>query len=220
MAGLRAARANVLPGLMVQGVMLALLLAYYLHPPTTGLLDRLAGVKERWGYGYSAISAIIAGGLIPELLKIAFSQRGKLRRENLANLFFTIPFWCAMGVVVDGFYRMQALWFGTEVVFPVVLKKVLVDQLCYNPLFAAPVTAILYDWKNRGYGARGLHTFFTGIYYRNVVVPTIFANWGVWIPVVSILYSLPLPLQIPLFGLALSLWVMLYTWMSERRANG
>jgi hypothetical protein len=52
------------------------------------------------------------------------------------------------------------------------------------------------------------------------VVPTLFANWGVWIPVVSILYSLPLPLQIPLFGLALSLWVMIYTWMSERRIEG
>jgi len=31
-----------------------------------------------------------------------------------------------------------------------------------------------------------------------------------------ILYSLPSMVQIPLFGLALSLWVMLYTWMSEQ----
>lgn len=219
-AGLRAARANVVPGLMVQGVMLGLLLAYYFHPQTTELLNQLAAVKERWGYGYSALSAIVAGAMIPELLRVAFFQQGKLRRENAANLLFTIPFWCLMGVVVDGFYRMQADWFGTEVIFPVVLKKVLVDQLCYNPLFAAPVTAILYDWKNRGYGRRGLRAFFTTTYYRNVVVPTLVANWGVWIPVVSILYSLPLPLQIPLFGLALSMWVMLYTWMSERRAHG
>lgn len=59
--------------------------------------------------------------------------------------------------------------------------------------------------------------YFTMRYYLNVVVPTLFATWGVWIPVVTILYSLPSLLQIPLFGLALSLWVMLYTWMSERR---
>ena len=138
---------------------------------------------------------------------------------NFANLLFTIPFWCGMGVVVDAFYRMQAVWFGTEVAFPVIVKKVLVDQFLYNPLFAAPVTAVLYDWKNRGYGWHGLGGFFTARYYRDVVVPVLFATWGVWIPVVSILYSLPLPLQIPLFGLALSLWVMLYTWMSERRAE-
>ena len=219
MAGLRAARANIVPGLMVQGVMLGLLLAYYFHPPTTELLNRLAAVKDHWGYGYSAVSAIVAGALIPEILRVVFFQQGMIRRSNATNLLFTIPFWCMMGTVVDGFYRMQALWFGNDTTFPVVLKKVLVDQLCYNPFFAAPVTAILYDWKNRGYGLLGLRVFFTAVYYRNVIVPTLVANWGVWIPVVSILYSLPLPLQIPLFGLALSIWVMLYTWMSERRAD-
>jgi hypothetical protein len=218
-AGLRAARANVVPGLMVQGVMLGLLLAYWFYPPTAELLDRLAAVKQRWGYGYSAISAIIAGALVPELLRVVVFQKWRIQRVNFANLLFTIPFWCGMGVVVDAFYRMQAVWFGTEVEFPVIVKKVLVDQFLYNPLFAAPVTAVLYDWKNRGYGWLGLGRFFTARYYRDVVVPVLFATWGVWIPVVSILYSLPSLLQIPLFGLALSMWVMLYTWMSERRAE-
>jgi hypothetical protein len=219
MAGLRAARANVVPGLMVQGVMLGLLLAYRFYPPTTGLLNQLASVKEHWGFGYSAISAIIAGAFIPESLRVLVFQKGEIRRENMTNLLFTIPFWCMMGMVVDALYRMQAGWFGSEATFSVVVRKVLVDQFLYNPLFAAPVSAMLYDWKNRGYGWHGLAGFFSRAYYRDAVVPTLFATWGVWIPVVSILYSLPSLLQIPLFGLALSMWVMLYTWMSERRAE-
>ena len=93
----------------------------------------------------------------------------------------------------------------------------LVISFVYNTVFAAPVTAWLYDWKNRGYPTHGLGGFFTVAYYRDTVVPTLFATWGVWIPVVCILYSLPSLLQVPLFALALSLWVMLYTWMSERR---
>lgn len=217
LAGLRAARANVVPGLIVQGVMLGLLLAYWFYPPTTALLDRLAAVKLRWGYGYSAASAAVAGGLIPELLRVLVFQKARLARENAANLLFTLPFWSFMGTVVDAFYRMQALWFGAESAFPVILRKVLVDQFLYNPLFAAPVTALLYDWKNRGYSWKRPPDFRIVSYYRDTVVPTLFATWGVWIPVVSILYSLPPPLQIPLFGLALSLWVILYTWMSERR---
>jgi hypothetical protein len=36
---------------------------------------------------------------------------------------------------------------------------------------------------------------------------------------VAALYSLPSLLQIPLFSLALSLWVMLFTWMSEQRTG-
>lgn len=220
MAGLQAARGNIVPGLIVQSVMLAVLLAYKFYPPTTVALNHLADLKARWGYGYSAIVAIIAGGVIPELLRIGVSQRGKILPRNLANLAFTVPFWCFMGVVVDGFYRAQAVCFGAEATFPIVLTKVAVDQFIYNPLFAAPVTAVLYDWKNRGYGLHDLGGFFEPTYYRDVVVPTLFATWGVWIPVVSILYSLPSLLQIPLFALALSLWVTLYTWMSERRLPG
>lgn len=218
-AGLRAARANVVPGLIVQALMLAMLLAYYFYPPTRNWLDGLAATKARWSYGYSAVNAIIAGALVPELLRICVFQHVRVRRSNFSNLLFTVPFWCAMGVAVDYFYRCQAVWFGSEASVAVVVRKVLVDQFLYNPLFAAPATAWLYDWKNRGYRFQGTGVFFTAGYYRDVVVPTLFATWGVWIPVVTILYSLPSLLQIPLFGLALSMWVMLYTWMSEQRAR-
>ena len=47
----------------------------------------------------------------------------------------------------------------------------------------------------------------------------LFATWGVWIPVVTVLYMLPEPVQIPLFSLALSLWAILYAWMSEEQAR-
>ena len=218
MAGLRAARANVVPGLIVQALMLGMLLAYYFYPPTRSWLDALAEIKRRWSYGYSAIASICAGALVPELLRIFVFQKGGIRRGNFSNLLFTMPFWCTMGVIVDFFYRCQAGWFGVDVTFSVVTKKVLVDQFLYNPFFAAPVTAWLYDWKNRGYPTTGLGGFFTAAYYRDTVVPTLCATWGVWIPIVTILYSLPSLLQIPLFALALSMWVMLYTWMSEQRA--
>lgn len=216
-SGLRAARANVVPGLIVQSLMLVLLLAYYFYPPMQAWLDQLAVVKSRWGYGYTAVSSLLAGAVVPELLRICVFQKGSVCRVNFTNLLFAVPFWCFMGVVVDYFYRCQSEWLGAEATFGIVAKKVVVDQFLYNPLFAAPLTTWLYDWKNRGYRVAGIGVFFTATYYRDRVLPTLFATWGVWIPIVSILYSLPSLLQIPLFGLALSLWVMLYTWMSEQR---
>jgi hypothetical protein len=217
LAGLRATRANLIPGLILQALMLALLLGYYFHPATTAWLDRLADVKLRWGFGYSALSAIIAGALVPELMRVLVFQKGRARRENFANLLFTIPFWCGMGMLVDVFYRTQALVFGAEPTFQVVVVKVLCDQLLYSPFVATPLTCWLYDWKLAGYRFDGARRWFSAAYARYVMLPVVFANWGVWIPVVAILYSLPGTLQIPLFGLALSLWVMLLTWMSERR---
>ena len=220
MAGIRAARANLFPALVVQGIMLALVLGYYYYPPTTRWLGYLGDLKEKWGYGYSALASIIAGAFIPEIMRILAFQKGRVLRTNFANLLFTIPYWSCTGMIVDLFYRSQAEWFGTEVTFKVVATKVLVDQFLYNPLFAGPTGAWFYDWKNSGYRFSNIGRFFTWKYYRDVIVPILFATWGVWIPVVAILYSLPSLLQIPLFALALAMWVILYTWISEARMDG
>src|SRR5690349_417824 len=89
MAGWRAAKANVVPGLIVQGLMLAVLLGYYFYPPMRNWLNALADLKARWSYGYSAVNAIVAGAIIPELLRIFVFQKGRLHRDNFANLLFT-----------------------------------------------------------------------------------------------------------------------------------
>ena len=194
--------------------MVAILLGYFFHPPLRELLERLAEVKARWGYAYSALAGIVAGAVVPELMRWLVLQRGRFGPGNLRELIFAVPFWCGMALVVDLLYRGQALLFGDEPTPVVVIPQVLVDQFVYNPLFAAPVTVRLYAWKNGGY--RGQRRFSPAGYYRERVVPALFATWGVWIPVVTVLYTLPEPVQIPLFALALSLWVMLYSWMSQR----
>ncbi len=216
-AGLRAARANVIPGLIVQAAMLLLLLAYYYYEPTTQWLDRLAALKNKWGYGFSALASIVAGAFIPEILRIAVFQQGRVTHWNFTNLVFSIPFWGTMGMIVDALYRGQALMFGSEASLNVVVAKVLFDQLIYSPVVSAPLTAWLYDWKNSNYSLNNLNRFFTRDYILDVIVPLQFAGWGVWIPLVTIIYSLPSLLQIPMFALALSLWVTLFTWMSEQR---
>jgi uncharacterized membrane protein len=219
LAGIRAARANLLPGLILQGVMILLVVGYYFVPATHGIFDLLAMWKEKWGYAYSAISAMIAGAVIPEALRVFLFQRGKSTRRNAGNFLFAAVFWGVCGMQVDLFYRLQAIWFGSEATPGVVILKVLVDQFLYCPIIAGPQTAFLYDWKQTGFAMGRLREFFTFDFYRRAVVPTLFATWGVWIPVVAALYSLPSLLQIPLFALALSLWVILFTWMSEQRAK-
>lgn len=219
-AGMRAARANFLPGLVVQCAMVGLLVAYHQHPPTTEFFNHLATLKEKTGYFYSMVSAMIAGAIIPEILRIAFFQKGKVQRRNFSNLIFTLPFWGFMAISVDLFYQLQARLFGTDVNFQTVAIKVIVDQLGYTAIFATPMTCILYDWKSRGYQFNTLKRVFSRNYYRDVVFPVLITNWAVWVPLISVIYCLPLTLQVPLFGLALTLWVLLYTWISESRNPG
>lgn len=216
--GLRAARANLVPGLLVQAGMIALVLAYYFHGPTRDWLAELAGFKARWGYGFSFVASAIAGGVLPELLTLAVFQRGRLRRENAENLLFGMLFWGTQGMIVDGFYRAQACWFGSHADVATVLKKMLVDQFLYNPIFAAPFGLTMYEWKNRRYRLAGMSWVLTADFYKTRTLPALVATWGVWIPLVSMVYSLPSLLQIPLFNLALTFWVILFTWINRQNA--
>jgi hypothetical protein len=214
--GLRAARANLIPGLIIQAVMLTVVLAYYWHEPTRVLMDVLAQWKTALGYLFSVPLAMVAGALLPEVLRVLVFQRGILRRENFEHLLFAIIFWGFMGACVDTLYRLQAMWFGTVPTFPVLLKKVAVDQFIYNPFWATPISVWAYEWKNRGYVADGMSSFLSLTFYRKQIFPTLIATWGVWIPLVTIIYSLPSSLQIPLFGLALTFWVLILTYITAR----
>ena len=100
--------------------MISLVFGFYFVPATFRVFDLLAQWKEQWGYAYSAISAIIAGAVIPEALRILLFQRGRITRRNAGNFLFAASFWGISGMEVDLFYRLQATWFGSEATFGVI----------------------------------------------------------------------------------------------------
>jgi len=217
--GWEAARANAIPALIIQAFMLALLLAYYTDHTASAALCQLAEFKRTHGLLFVIIASITAGALIPELFLILFFQRGRPGLRNLRNLLFTVPVWGFDGTLVDVLYRSEAAWFGDVVTLPVVAAKICVDQFGYNPFFAAPFGVLTYEWKNNGISLAPLRQLFTSAHYRDKILPTLLATWAVWIPLMAIIYSLPLALQFPLFGLALSFWVLLLTYMTNRFAG-
>ena len=50
--GLRAARANLLPGLLLQTLMLCFLAAYLLHDGTQTFLARVGELRQELSYGF------------------------------------------------------------------------------------------------------------------------------------------------------------------------
>jgi hypothetical protein len=217
--GWEAARANAVPGFFLQAIMLAVLICYYSSPPFADALDWLARYKQQHGLLFVVIAAVIAGAIVPELFVIVFFQRGRLRRQNLRNLTFTIPTWAVDGILVDLMYRWNAVWFGDVTTVRVVTAKILVDQLGYNPFIAAPLEVLVYEWKNDGFSWASVRRALTWEHYRDKIVPTLLATWAVWAPLMAIIYSLPFALQFPLFSIALTFWVLLLTYMTNRFAG-
>jgi hypothetical protein len=213
--GLRAARANLVPALFIQAAVVSVVLAYYFWGPARAWLARLAEFKRGGGYLFSLASGALAGGLLPELLTVAAFQRGRVRRENLGGLAFGACFWGLMGVMVDALYRAQALAFGEGVDLATILKKAAVDQFLFTPLVTIPLTVVVFEWRHAGYRLSGMPRVLTLDFYVSKVLPSAVSGLGFWLPVVLLVYCLPLPLQFPLFTLALTLWVMIFTWISH-----
>ena len=217
--GWEAVRANALPAFIIQALMLAVLIAYFLHPGFAALLHQLADVRRTYGVVFVISATVLAGSILPELSIVLLFQRGHLRVENLRNVLFTAPIWAGAGIAVDLLYRGLAAWLGDEATPAVVVAKICVDQFVYNVFFAAPYTVIAYEWKNNGFSFAPLRACFTFDYYRDKIVPTLLTTWAVWIPLIGMIYSLPLALQFPLFSLALTFWVLLLTYMTNRFAG-
>ena len=141
--GWEAAKANALPGFILQGAMLLVLIGYYVSPSCADLLNRLAQYKQQHGLVFVVVAAAVAGAIVPEMFVIIFFQRGRVRRENWRNLAFTVPTWGIDGILVDLMYRLNATWFGDVTTVWVVAAKIVVDQLGYNPFFAAPAEVLV-----------------------------------------------------------------------------
>lgn len=212
--GLKAAKANLIPGLIIQTLIVAVVVAYYRIPGVPEALEGLANIKQESGYLFALLSGMIAGGLLPEILIVLVFQRGRVRRENWRNLCFMMIVWGVGAVMVDAFYRLQAVIFGIGTGYATILYKMLVDQFLYTPLVATPYTVLAYKWRSRQLPS--VRVFFTLRYYARELFPTLIANWGVWIPLVCLVYAMPASLQVPLYSLILSFWVLLFSWINRK----
>jgi hypothetical protein len=206
---LKAARVNLVPGLILQTFALGLVLAYYFHAPSRALLEQVSSLKVRYGFLYSAVSTAIFGGLLPFLFLIA--QPKTRSHAAFRHLPFLLAFWACKGMEFDLLYRLQALMFGTELRWTVVLPKVLFDQFVYVTVWGGPTMVILLMWKDMDYDTRGLLRLLNRRYYPERILPIVIPNWAVWLPAVAIIYSLPLPLQLPVENLVLCMWVLVMT---------
>ena len=219
MIGWEAAKANAAPAFVLQTLMLAILLAYYFHPPTTAVLNALADYKQRYGLRFVLVGSVAAGAVLPEMFTIIFFQQGRVGSQNARNFIFNAPFWAVDGFLVNTMYTLLASWFGDRVTVAVVAAKMCIDQFGYNPFLAAPMGIWGYAWKNNGYSFAKLRQLLTWKYYRQHAFPVLVATWAVWIPLMTIIYSLPFALQFPLFALALAFWVMMMIHMTNRFAG-
>ncbi|MDD2763007.1 MAG: hypothetical protein PHE83_03410 [Opitutaceae bacterium] len=216
--GLRGARANLVPGLVLQAVALAVVLAYYRHAPTRAAFAQLVAFRADAGFLFGIISTALFGGVLPFFyLRLHPASRSQYGWPQ--GLLLT-AFWGYKGLEVEILYRILAHVVGEGHDAATIIAKTLLDQLVYGPVLAVPLTVLAYKWNALDFSCRAvLADFRVPGWYARSVLPTLIANLGVWLPAVAIIYALPTPLQLPLQNLVLCFFTLLLAHLNRRRVK-
>jgi hypothetical protein len=211
------ARANLLPGLLLQSLMIVFLALYVMHEGTREVLAQVADLKHEAGFLFAFVSYVLSAALLPEILRIGFFQGGLPTRRNLWNFLTAAPAWGLMGMAVDLLYRSQVVWFGPGNDWQTILCKVLVDQFLFSPFFSNPVMVGYFAWRDSGFRRRAAREIFQRGFFLDRVFPVQVAGWCVWIPGVCLVYFMPSELQIPVASLIQAFWVLVFLFVNRPR---
>lgn len=214
--GFRAARANFLPGLLLQATMGCILALYFLHEGSREFFQMVGKSREELGFVFAMTTYTLSGALLPEILRVALFQGCKPTLENLRSFLTLAPIWMVMGTQVDVFYRAQNHWFGSGNEFSTVAAKVLVDQLLYSPFFATPVISGYFAIRAGNFRLEAVRSVFRRHFLAETVLPVQLASWMVWFPGVTFVYVMPPAMQLPFAVLVHTFWVLILTTISER----
>ncbi len=207
--------ANLLPGLLLQSLMIVFLALYVMHEGTREVLGRVANLKQEVGFAFAFFSYVLSAALLPEILRIGFFQEGKANRRNLWSFLTAAPFWGLMGILVDLFYRLQIGWFGSESDWQTILCKMVVDQFIFSPFISNTLSAGYFAWRDAGFRRSSAREIFRRGFFLDRVFPVQVAAWCIWIPGVCLVYFMPSELQIPVASLLQAFWVLVFLFINR-----
>lgn len=207
------AKANVLPGIALWMIGLALVISYYQLGSVALAFDQVGRLKTRTSPWFAMVSTAIFGSLIPWL--VACLLLSKEKRQPFRQVPWLFVFWAFHGWQVDKLYYLQSVFFGNGNDVVTIVSKTIVDQFLWCPLLAMPQVVLFYLYVQQDLSRQGFQQALARKSYCQRAIPLLIANWVVWIPSVALIYLFPLALQLPLQNLILAIWCLIISFFSK-----
>ena len=206
-------RQNRVPWVALNALVAALVASYFFIPEVAGAWAAVGAFKERWSYLFSLVSTVFSAVLLPSAVQAMMGVLPDAGR--VARILTLAAFWGYRGMEIDLFYKLQAVLFGSGNDPLTLVKKVAFDQFVYSTLWAVPTYVIALRWVDLGRSWRltwaSLDRRFWTVTYPSILV----TNWLIWIPAVSLVYSLPTGLQFPLFAVVMCFFILLVSLLAR-----
>jgi hypothetical protein len=218
-AGQAALRRFWRPFVLIQAAAVGLGLAYRFSDAVRSACVVLARWKTDGGLPFAAITSGIAGGLLPEIAKRLVGRASAGDRARVwRDLAFNGTFFAVNGVLVDGMYRTLAHVVGNDARVSTIATKVAFDQFAFTPIVMVTAT-VLFLLRQRGWSWARTRPALARGFIAARVMPLLVPAWCFWIPIVAIVYALPVPLQFLMFAFALAAWSLIMVFIASDRAE-
>jgi len=188
---------------------------YYFWPPGAALLSGYGAWQHAGGVFRAGLVSGFAGGILSELSLVYARDRGRWNATHLENMAFRFAVFFLGGMIVCKFYEWQAVWFGDGVSWRVLLPKVLVDQFVFSVIWSTSYQTLTFRWQVLGYSGSRLWKELDGNFVVQRMLPVLVTNWMFWIPGVTLVYAMPLILQMPLNIFATAIWSLLLAGLAR-----
>jgi hypothetical protein len=202
------------PFLLIQAAAVLLALAFRFSPTFRAACATAAQWKAAGGLPFAAITVAFAGGLLPELAKL-IAMGPRMLAGRAGEVAFNTAFFAVNGVVVDLLYSGEARFFGAGGDPRTVVEKLAFDQFLFTPTWLV-VIVLLFLWRQRGFSWAATRPALRRGFYRERVLPLLLPDWLFWIPMVSVIYALPVALQFLLFIPALAAWSLIMVFIAQK----
>ena len=201
--------------LVLLAAMSVLVAIYYFWPTGATVLSRYGAWQHAGGIFRTALVSGFAGGILSELSLIYVRDRGRWNVTHLENMLFRFVLFFISGMIVGQFYKLQAFWFGNGLSWRVLLPKVLVDQFIFSVFWSTTYYSLAFRWQALRYSGARLWSELDRNFVVERMLPVLVTNWMFWIPGVTLVYAMPLILQMPLNIFATAIWSLLLAGLAR-----
>jgi len=204
--GFKAFKANFIPACILWLIGAFVLWAYYFWPQSRATFNAIESLKSDLGLPFLFFSTGLFGAFIPALFSHLVLRHGVFPFKRTLILFI---FWGLKGLEIEYFYLFQNWAFGDNL-----LLKTFIDEFIYVPLWGLTSVVLFYFFLDCDLSPSRFYHELGPNWFKHRIAKVLIPNWGVWIPAVSFIYSLPQPLQLPLQNLTLAFWVMMLAYLN------
>jgi len=215
--GIEALRRLWLPFVLIQACALAVVIGYFNSATLRELCETLARWKTTGGYLFAAAMFAFSGGVLPEVFKFLVGVNRTLDSQRFRNVAFVCALYAVLGVTTDALQRWMAGLFGAANPPAVVVAKMAIDQFLYTPLFCMPFIAFVYTWREHHFRLSPTLKSLGLAWYVSRVATILIPTWAFWVPMATLMYTLPATLNIIFGALASAASATVVLAVAERK---